>query len=73
MEGLQTLIKQARDASRFRGHKMSKFAIWHGESKSIANSSCKKCGAWVQCNTRPLPNGIDLGGPAVAVNCGNYN
>jgi hypothetical protein len=27
------------------------------------------CGKWIQVESNPAPNGIDIGGPAVALNC----
>lgn len=30
---------------------------------------CQTCGAYVQVDSNPPPNGIDIGGNAVALNC----
>lgn len=32
-------------------------------------ATCKVCGAYVGIDSDPWPNGIDIGGPAVAINC----
>lgn len=68
MPGLDTLQREAEAAAKRRGHKLGKWNIYHGESRSLANNECK-CGAWVQCNTKPMPNQIDIGGNALALNC----
>jgi len=66
---LQSLITKANRAIDFRGHKLVAWQIYHGESRSLANYECPACGAEAQCNSRPMPNGIDIGGSAVAVYC----
>lgn len=66
---LQDLIKAAEESIKFRGHKLAKWQIYHGEGKSLANYECPVCGKGAQCNTRPLPNDIDIGGEAVALGC----
>lgn len=38
-------------------------------SNSRYESVCKGCGSYVQVDTDPAPNGIDIGGTAVALNC----
>ena len=69
MAGLLDLRMRAESACETRGHRLGKWDTRHGESRSLANNECIGCGAWVQCNTRPQPNGIDIGGTAVALNC----
>jgi len=56
------LKKEANRAADFRGHRL----FWQGNT-----GTCEHCGAWAQIDTNPAPNGIDIGGPAVAVNCQN--
>lgn len=68
-KGLKKLQKEALISTNFRGHSIKWDTPYHGESKSIRLGTCKVCGAWVQINTKPLPNGVDIGGPAVALNC----
>jgi hypothetical protein len=69
MAGLLDLRRRAEDACETRGHRLGKWVTIHGESQSLANNECTDCGAGVQCNTRPQPNGIDIGGEALALNC----
>ena len=64
----QLLINQAVESCEWRGHKMGDF---EPISPYVAVSCCKQCNMQVAINTRPLPNEIDIGGEAVAVNCCN--
>lgn len=54
MTTLETLKKEAKDAARWRGHD---------------GAICVKCDAGVWVDTDPPPNGIDIYGGAVALNC----
>jgi hypothetical protein len=58
--------KQAFESCAWREHDMSNFVKL---SDRIFESKCRWCDAWVQVNVRPLPNQIEVGGPAVALNC----
>jgi len=60
-----TLKKQAQSSTSFRGHKMK----WSEKYPNYAE--CRKCGAWVQVMENPPPNDINIGGPAVAIHCGD--
>lgn len=66
MKKLERLKKEALESCKFRGHNMFKFSS-RGDHTAV--SKCKKCymGVWVE--TRPLPNEIEIGGNAVALNC----
>lgn len=66
---LSELRKQAQQACKTRGHTMEWHSPYHGESRSIQNATCRMCGKEVQICTKPQPNGIDIGGEAVALNC----
>jgi len=66
---LSTLKRRAQMATAFRGHRMKWLPPWHGEGQSLQNGECVKCGAFVQLNTRPMPNQIDIGGNALALTC----
>jgi hypothetical protein len=55
------LKQQAQKAATFRGHG---HLMWEGRI-----GTCPKCGSWVQVTTHCLPNEINIGGPAVAVDC----
>jgi len=69
MQSLDQLRVEAREACGLRGHIMRFTPPWHGEYGSLQSGECTKCGMRVHLNTRPLPNGIDIGGEAVALNC----
>jgi hypothetical protein len=66
MTTLEQLRKSALEACKFRGHNMTRFASLHSWAKV---ADCKKCGMTVFVNSRPAPNGIDISGEAVALNC----
>ena len=72
MRTLESLKKEAEKSARFRGHKIHGRWTdnWNGTS-SIA--TCSICDAYVQVETKPAPNGIDIGGTAVAVGCESCN
>ena len=63
----QNLVMCARDSAKWRGHKLGRFShdtILHG-----ALAVCKVCGKGAVIDLDPPPNGIAIGGEAVAVNC----
>lgn len=60
---LERLIRQADGAARWRGHSLN----WRQVDERRAVGDCR-CGNGVSVDTHPAPNGIDIGGPAVAVN-----
>ena len=62
---LSTLKKRAQSATAWRGHRMR----WHQYDANQAGATCRTCGATVGIETHPAPNGIDIGGSAVARNC----
>jgi hypothetical protein len=71
---IQTLIRHAREAALWRGHDMKPAKIICQNRKMVndpkqADYVCRKCGAWFQCLTDPLPNQIDVGGNALAIGC----
>jgi hypothetical protein len=43
----------------------------HSYKPTILHNACIHCGMDVSINARPLPNEIDIGGEAVALNCGD--
>ena len=67
MTKLDRLIKEAGESCQYRGHRMSRFQ--HTESQTQAYSYCRVCGCDVGVKTNPLPNEIDIGGEAVALDC----
>ena len=67
---LDILRREAENAAFYRYHDLG---AWHSGSEwrpyEVESAECKRCGAYVQIDVRPPPNGIDVGGTAVAVNC----
>lgn len=73
MTTLKNLKGQALAAARWRGHNLRRFFEVHGQDgTSWQVSYCKTCGAHVQVNDRPPPNGVDISGEAVALNCKGF-
>ena len=65
MRRRERLVREAREAIRFRGHVMRRFRhTEHG-----ATYDCPCCEAGITIRLRPMPNEIDLGGEALAVHC----
>ena len=62
---LSTLKKSAQQSTRYHGHSMA----WQLPNGRCQEARCRYCGAWVALNEAPPPNGIDIGGPAVARGC----
>ena len=61
------LENAAREAMERRGHKsISRERI---ERLHITRLTCDACGREADANDRPMPNQIDIGGEAVAINC----
>ena len=74
MTKLNNLIKQAKSSCSFRSHIMSRFSIFvEGNKRVAASSKCTVCRKEVQCNVKLMPNDIEIGGEAVAVNCIRHN
>ena len=69
MDTLTTLKARALKSTRYRGHRIHWTPPYHSERTSVQNGVCTRCGMEVQINVNPLPNGIDIGGEAVALNC----
>jgi len=64
---LAALRREAGAAAHWRGHRLR----WTTtrEPARVATGECTRCPAWVQVMTDPPANGVDIGGPAVAINC----
>jgi hypothetical protein len=71
MASLLTLKRQAGAGARWRGHKLGKWQSPTGWADDRAYAECGNagCHASVSVDVTPAPNGIDIGGSAVAVNC----
>lgn len=62
------LARQARASARWRGHSLRPFqrgycGYW---------AQCRLCDCGVAINANPPPNGIEIGGDAVAITCEAY-
>ena len=68
MSRLQQLMNEAASAASFRGHVLLVWDEPHDGARR-ANGACAECGAQVSVDTAPAPNGIDIGGAAVAIGC----
>ena len=70
MKHLGQLRNEANKACKVRGHDTMEWsAPYHGETRSRQCASCSMCGKEVQITMNPLPNEIEVGGEAVALNC----
>ena len=72
----EKLRRSALESAAWRGHQMGRFEHYHGTwlgqrlpNRHAGTAKCKICGAYASFNTYPPPNGIDIGGDAVALNC----
>ncbi len=66
MTSTLALQADALAACARRGHTMSDYNEF---SPTRGEFICQTCGAYVQVDSNPPPNGIDIGGNAVALNC----
>jgi len=69
MTRIARLKRSALESCNWRGHRMERFRVSSDNTRVIAYSHCRDCHREVSCDTNPLPNGIDIGGEAVALNC----
>jgi len=67
MATLKNLKIEAMESCDFRGHSMGAWA--DGADATTSQCQCAICDAWVVVETNPMPNGIDIGGSAVALGC----
>lgn len=68
MRKIERLKKEALSACQWRGHIMPRFKC-AAHQPTVAFSNCRVCDMQVVVDTKPAPNGIDIGGEAVALNC----
>lgn len=66
---LARLKREARSFAMARGHQMSPFKGALSGDPNIASAECTKCHRCVIVYAKPPPNGIEIGGSAVAINC----
>ena len=72
MGKLEMLKEKAERSAEFRGHTLGSWKsnlIFPTKTRVVELSICIYCGEWAEVDTRPLPNGIEVGGTAVAVEC----
>ena len=60
------LLDSAEDTASWRGHKLKR---WGRISDTLYRAACSVCGMEVDVNTNPPPNGIDISGEAIALDC----
>jgi len=65
-KSLLALKREARHAVQQRGHRLG---AWIPSHAGRACAECAVCGAWVTVNRYPMPNEIEVGGSAVAIEC----
>lgn len=70
MGTIDKLQREARSSARLRGHSLKQFNHY---SDTRRFSHCRHCDMQVEVNSKPLPNEIDIGGEAVALNCMRIN
>ena len=69
MRRIERLRLEAKESAGWRGHKLARFAT-HIFWPTVRVSECASCKASVYIDSNPPPNGIDISGRAVALNCG---
>ena len=67
----EDLEASARQSAAWRGHDLTGFTYKLTPGRSQAWAKCGRlfCGMGVWIDTNPPPNGIDICGEAVALNC----
>lgn len=65
------LRNQAEEACKSRKHTMGTWKRHSYYSDTVEYCHCVKCDMQVVIDADPAPNGIDIGGEAVAMNCGS--
>lgn len=63
----QRLRREARAGARWRGHNLAPFRPL--ETGRTWHATCTACGREVVIDVKPPPNGIDIAGEAVALDC----
>jgi len=64
------LRREARKAAVGRGHDMAPFRKLNlASGGKVWRAECRCCNAWVDVTPWPMPNDIEIGGPAVSLLC----
>lgn len=69
LKELKRLRREATEACHFRGHLISWGYSHFNGKKAQQCGECVHCKKTVVIDTWPAPNGIDIGGRAVALGC----
>lgn len=73
MSTLRDLRAKAQKAADSHGHSRIYWdapSYWGGTPiRTIQNGQCPVCKKWVQLDAPPLPNGEEVTGPLVTLNC----
>lgn len=69
VEKIDILRGEANQSCKFREHIMGWDTPNRSEKRTTQIGHCVNCGKEVILDTNPPPNGIDIGGEAVALNC----
>jgi|SRR5580704_291006 hypothetical protein len=69
MTRYESLKRSAKEAAKFRGHRLGRFQFSLQSNRMVGSAICKDCNATITINTNPLPNEIDIAGTAVAMGC----
>jgi len=70
LEELRRLRREATESCKFRGHSISwGYSHFDGSSRAQQCGECIHCGKTVVIDTNPAPNGIMVGGSALAIGC----
>ena len=68
-DAIGVLLRSAMDSAKDRGHSMEFPKIVEVAGRTCFDSTCSICGAELRVDPTPPPNGIDISGTAVALNC----
>jgi hypothetical protein len=69
MRTLEELRGSASKSALSRQHNIVWMPPCHSESKSTQIGQCLKCQKEVYLCMNPSPNGVDIGGEAISMNC----
>ena len=70
MNKVDQLKRDLLASCKFRGHKMESLGfVVNPHGRIRGGYTCEKCGKWAGYDTQPEPNGVDIGGEAVALGC----
>ena len=56
-------------AEHYRSHSMGPWEAGEWNEDTTSYCTCEWCGAHLAVDSKPQPNGIDISGDSVAINC----